>query len=121
MGHNVAAHWLLRIDSVGHSATRVSRHLVRDEDCNIKLLRNLLQAAHHPIKHLLAFGQLATPTVVDPERRHDTVDHEKREAVLNHATSGLLQESDKAVDCEGSADHDVVEDTFGVQIEPVCD
>ena len=80
-----------------------------------------MQAAHHPIKHLLAFGQLATPTVVDSEGSHDTVDHKQGEAVLNHAASGLLQKSDKAVDCEGSADHDVVEDALGVQVEPVRD
>ena len=80
-----------------------------------------MQAAHHPIKHLLAFGQLATPTVVDSEGSHDTVDHKQGEAVLNHAASGLLQESDKAVDREGSTDHDVVEDALGVQVEPVRD
>ena len=121
MGHDIATHWLLRIDSVGHAATRVRSHLVRDEDGHIELLRNLLQAAHHLIKHLLAFGQFTTPTVVDPEGSHDTVDHKQGEAVLNHATSGLLQKSYEAVDCEGSTDHDVVEDALGVQVEPVRD
>ena len=60
MRHDVPSHRLLRINRICHSSTRICRHLVRDKDCNIELLRNLLQSTHHFIKDLLTFCQLSS-------------------------------------------------------------
>ena len=63
----------------GKRGAGVGRHLVRDEDGHVVLLRDLLQARHHLGEVLLPVCQLAAARVVHSEERHDTVDHEQFE------------------------------------------
>ena len=121
MCHDVASDGLLRVDSVGHATTWIRRHLVSDEDSDVELFGDLLQSTHHFVQDLLPLSELATATVVDSKRRHDAIDDQKRETVFNHAACSLLEKGNQTVNREGSADHDVVEDTLGVQVIPVRD
>lgn len=121
MGHDVSTDWLLGVDSVSHATTGVSRHLVSDENCDIELLRDLLESAHDAVENLLALSKLTSARVVNSEGRHDGVDDEQREAVLDHAASCLHQQVDETIDREGSPNHDVVEDALRVKVKSVRD
>jgi len=119
MSHDVATHWLLRVHSVGHATTWVSCHLVRDEHRHIELLCNLLKSAHHAVQNLLTFGELTSARVVNSEWGHDRIDDQKGEAILNHTARSLHQEINQAVHSECATYHDVVEDTFRIEIKSV--
>lgn len=119
MSHDVATHWLLGVHSVGHTTTRVSSHLVRNEHRHIELLCNLLKSAHHAVQNLLTFSELTPAGVVNSEWGHDRIDDKKRKAVFNHTTCSLHQEINQAVHSECPTYHDVVEDTFRIEVKSV--
>ena len=121
MCHDVSSDWLFWVNCVGHATPRVSSHLISQEHGNIELFGNLLKATHHAVEHLLPFGQLAPARVVHAERCHDRVNDEQRKLVLNHLGGCLHQELNERVDCEGSADQNVVQHLFGVQVEALGD
>jgi len=114
MSHNVATDGLLGVHRVGHATARIRRHLVRDKDGYIELLRYLLELAHDSVKNLLPLGELATTRVVDAEGRHDRVDDQQGKAVIYHAARSLAKQVNKAIDCERSPHHDVIKDTLRV-------
>ena len=121
MSHDVATNWLLWVDSVRHGTTWVRSHLIGQEDSHVELLSNLLQSTHDSVENLLTLSKLTTSRVVHTERCHDRVDHEQREAVLNHLACSLHQQIDQAVHSEGPTNHDVVEDALRVKVESIRD
>ena len=69
MGNNVAADRLLRI-SGEHSATVDLRHnLIRDDDCDSKLVSNSLQDPQELGQVHLSCGQLASAAKIRPIQR----------------------------------------------------
>lgn len=117
MCHDVATDWLLWINCVSHSTTRVSCNLVSYEDSNIELLTDFLQLAHHSIKDLLSLSEFSSARVVHSERRHDGVHYQQCKLVFNHLSCCLHQECDQAVHSEGPSHEDVVEDLLSIQVE----
>merc|ERR1712113_660103 len=66
-----------RLRMTRHESTataRVGHYLVGHENCNIELLAHFLQFTQHAPQRLLAFGEFASPRIVDAENTHDRVD-----------------------------------------------
>lgn len=57
---DIATHRLLWIDGVGHATTRISSDLVGDEDRDVELLTDFLQAAQNAVEDLLSLSELST-------------------------------------------------------------
>lgn len=119
MSQDIAAHWFLRVNRICHAASRVSSHLICQKYCHIELFTNFLQSAQHFAQTLLPLRQLSSTRVVNPKRSHYRINYHQREAILNHDTSALHQQIGQSVDCECTPNHDVGEDLFWVQVEPL--
>lgn len=117
--HNIASHGFLRIYCVRHATSWVCSHLVRQEHSHIKLFRDLLEATHYPVEHLLPLSQLTPSWVVHSEWRHYWVHYQKRKLVFNHLGSCLHEKWYKGVNCECSAYEDVVQNLFRVEVKSV--
>lgn len=118
MGHDVASHWLLRVNSVGHPSSWVGHHLVGHVDCHIELLTDLFDLVEHPAHDLLPLSQLSSSRVVHSEGVHDGIDHQHRIRVFTHGYSCMRQQSIQHVHGVRLGYHYIVQHLLRVQLVP---
>ena len=120
MSHDVATHWLLRINGISHATTWIRHHLVSHEYSNIKLLTHFLDPRKHSSKDLLPFSELTSSRVVNSVWSHYRVNDHECKLIFNHGSSSLHYQIIDCINCEGPPDHDIVEDLLRIKTKLIC-